>query len=601
MKKQSDKTEELTTGPETIDQSKREFLANAAAAGVAAGAGALGMAMQSAQAASESIKSHPAGDFDLVILNGRVMDPETQYDAVANVAVKDGRIVSITNAAISGRESIDATGHVVAPGFIDTHWHNDRPWSNKLALRDGRTTVLDLEIGTHGPYIDQWYRERVGNNQTNFGQSVGHEYARAEILDGFKGAQDVRSAAESRKGSGWSNQRPTLEQGNRILQLLDEGLQAGGLGIGSTLGYMRDGVSPREFFELQMLAGRYGRQTGAHFRYTPGTDTTEANGIQELLANAAALGAPALACHFNNPGYNVVHELLVRMRERGMNVWGEVYPYAAGSTALNAVFLEPEVWVKQLGYKYEETIKDPITGEWYTQKSREEMLKKDPTRVVLVFKMPESAILDWLQLKDASLITDGMPMLPDDDLSWDTPYEQLPNTHPRAAGSYAKAFRLARENNIPLMQIVAMSSYNSARPLGMMGLKAMQERGRMQEGMVADITIFDPQTIADRATYEKGTVPSTGIPYVLVNGTIVVKESEVLKGVHPGQPIRYERQESHFEPLKEENWKQTFYAVPVDFGGGLPNTQPKNLGLSGHPLSHSGTDLHSGTGFKGCC
>ncbi len=369
MNRQSDKPEGSATGAETIDQSKREFLAYAAAAGAAAGVGAFGMVMQPAQAASESKKSGSADGFDLVILNGRVMDPETQYDAVANVGIKDGRIVSITNDAISGRESIDATGHVVAPGFIDTHWHNDRPWSNKLALRDGRTTVMDLEIGTHGPYIDQWYREREGKNQTNYGQSVAHEFARAEILDGFKGAQDLRSAAESRAGNGWSHQRPTLEQGNRILQLLDEGLQAGGLGIGSTLGYMREGVSPREFFELQLLAGRYGRQTGAHFRYTPGTDTTEANGIQELLANAAALGAPALACHFNNPGYNLVHELLVRMRERGMNVWGEVYPYAAGSTALNAVFLEPEVWVKQLGYKYEETIKDPITGEWYTQKS----------------------------------------------------------------------------------------------------------------------------------------------------------------------------------------------------------------------------------------
>lgn len=77
-----------------------------------------------------------------------------------------------------------------------------------------------------------------------------------------------------------------------------------------------------------------------------------------MLANAAALRAPAIACHFNNPGYNLVHELLVRLRKQGHNVWGELYPYAAGSTVLNAVFLEPEVWVKQLGYKYEETIQE---------------------------------------------------------------------------------------------------------------------------------------------------------------------------------------------------------------------------------------------------
>src|SRR5210317_1752837 len=91
-----------------------------------------------------------AAEYDLVIKNGRVMDPETMFDSVANVGVKDGRIAVITKKEITGKESIDATGHVVAPGFIDTHWHYDRPWSNKLALRDGRPTVLDLEIGTHG-------------------------------------------------------------------------------------------------------------------------------------------------------------------------------------------------------------------------------------------------------------------------------------------------------------------------------------------------------------------------------------------------------------------------------------------------------------------
>jgi len=516
---------------------------------------------------NQNQKVNPKQEFDIVILNGRVMDPETNFDGIRNVGIKDGRIALITESEIKGKETIDATGHVVAPGFIDTHWHYDRPWSNKLALRDGRTTVLDLEIGTHGTYIDKWYRSREGNNQVNYGQAVGHEYARAEVLDGFTESQDVRTAAESRKGNGWCCVRPSLEQGNEILKILDQGLAAGGLGIGSTLGYMRDGVSARELFELQKLAARYGRQTGAHFRYTPGNDVLEANGIQELLANAAALKAPALACHFNNPGYNLVHELLVRMREQNLNVWGEIYPYAAGSTALNAVFLEPEVWVKQLGYKYEETLRDPITGEWYTEESRAEMLKKDPTRVILVYKMPESAILDWLKMPGATIVTDGMPTLPDDNLSWDTPYEELPNTHPRASGSYAKSFRLARENNIPLMQIVAMSSYNSALPLGNMGLKAMQERGRMQEGMVADITIFDPQKVTDNASYEKGNVPSTGIPYVIVNGTLVVKDSKVLKGVNPGQPIRYEPVESRYEPITEESWTQTFYTSPIDFGG----------------------------------
>jgi N-acyl-D-glutamate deacylase len=180
-------------------------------------------------------------------------------------------------------------------------------------------------------------------------------------------------------------------------------------------------------------------------------------------------------------------------------------------------------------------------------------------------------------------------MIPDDELTWDTPYEKLPNTHPRAAGSFAKALRLGRENDIPLMQIIAMTSYNSAAPLGKMGLKAMQKRGRLQEGMVADMTIFDPETVTDKATYAKGTLPSQGIPYVVVNGTIVVKDSEVLEGVNPGQPIRFEREKSRFAAITRENWTQVFYAAPVDFGGGVPGHQPRSTGT---PQSHPDTHGH---------
>lgn len=527
-----------------------------------------------AVAQTSPAKPTKAGPYDLVILDGRIMDPETMFDAVANVGIKDGRIAAITKDRITGKETVEASGLVVAPGFIDAHCHYPKPIGAKVMLRDGRTTLMDLEVGTLGTRIDQWYKEREGKWQTNFGAASAHELARSLVLDSYE-AIDTTMAVKSRAaGNGWSSKRPSLEEGNKILKVLDEGLVAGALGIGSTLGYMRAGVSAREVFEIQRLAGLYGRQTGFHFRYTPGDDTTEVNGIQEMLANAAALGAPALANHFNNPGYNLVHELLTRMRGRGMNVWGEIYPYAAGSTALNAVFLEPEVWVKQLGYRYEDTIQDVASGKFYTQKSREEMLKKEPTRVVLVYKMPKSAIVDWLRMPGVALCSDAMPLVPDDDITWNTPYERLTNTHPRFAGAYAKALRLARENDIPLMQVVAMTAYNWAKPLGEMGLKAMQERGRMQEGMVADITLFDPETVTDNATYEKGTLPSTGIPYVVVNGTIVVRDSEVLKGVNPGQPIRYERVASRFKPLSVERWTKTYYAAPIDFGGGVPGSQP---------------------------
>ena len=518
-----------------------------------------------------------AEQYDIVIHNGRVMDPETMHDAIANVGIKDGKIAVITKKEITGKETVDATGLVVAPGFIDGHQHCLEPYAYRLMVRDGRTTIMDLEVGSYGPNIDRFYKKLEGNSPVNFGVSVSHEFARAAVLDGFSNWKYLNTpdAIYSRVKQGWSVTRPTLEQANRILADMDEGLRQGGLGIGSTLGYMRAGVSSRELFELQRLAGKYGRYINIHFRLTPGDDVQEVMGIQEMLANAAALGSPAIAAHFNNPGYNLVHELLVRMRDRGHNVWGEIYPYHAGSTALNAVFLEPEVWVKALGNKYENTIQDVETGKFYTQKTREEMLTKEPTRPVIVYKCPEEWVVHWIKMKGVAIGSDGMPLLPDDGLTWDTPYDKLPNTHPRFAGSFAKVLRLARENNIPLMQAVSMTSYNYAKPLGDLGLKAMQLRGRMQIGMVADITMFDPETVTDNSTFAKGTLPSTGIPHVIVSGIIVMKDSEPIKRLDAGKPIRFEVQEKgRFEPLSEEGWEKTFYASPVDFGGGVPGSQP---------------------------
>jgi cytosine/adenosine deaminase-related metal-dependent hydrolase len=518
-----------------------------------------------------------AQDYDLVINNGRVMDPETNYDAVANVGIKDGKIAVITTKKITGKETIDAKGLVVAPGFIDGHQHCIEPYAYRLMVRDGRTTIMDLEIGAYGPNVDKFYTSRQGNAPVNFGVSVAHEFARAAVLDGFSDWKYLYTpdAVRSRVKQGWSSTRPTLEQGNQILAAMDEGLRQGGLGIGSTVGYMRAGVSSREIFELQRLAGKYGRYINMHFRLTPGDDVQEVMGIQEMLANAAALSSPAIAAHFNNPGYNLVHELLMRMREKGYNVWGEIYPYNAGSTALNAVFLEPEVWVKALGNKYEETLQDVATGKFYTQQTREEMLKKEPTRAVIVYKCPEEWVANWVKMKGVAIGSDGMPLVPDDGLTWDTPYDKFPNAHPRFSGSFAKVLRLARENNVPLMQAVSMTSYNYAKPLGDTGLKAMQLRGRIQKGMVADITMFDPKTVTDNATFAKGTLPSTGIPHVIVNGIIVMKDSKPIKRFDAGQPIRFEVQEKgRFEPLTEEGWAKTFYASPVDFGGGVPGSQP---------------------------
>lgn len=126
-----------------------------------------------------------AADYDLVISNGRVMDPETNFDGIRNVGIKAGKIAVIAKDKIKGKETIDATGLVVAPGFIDGHQHCIEPYAYRLMLRDGRTTIMDLEIGAYGPKLDEFYKRREGNSPLNFGVSVAHEFSRAAVLDGF--------------------------------------------------------------------------------------------------------------------------------------------------------------------------------------------------------------------------------------------------------------------------------------------------------------------------------------------------------------------------------------------------------------------------------
>ena len=515
-----------------------------------------------------------AQDYDVVILDGRVMDPETLYDGVANVGITDGRIAIITKEKIKGKETITAKGHVVAPGFIDTHYHWQAPLGYKIGLRDGVTSSMDIEEGCAGTTLGAWYEERIGKTAVNFGCASSHELARALILDNLTDADVANgplSALNTRAASGWSSTRPSLEQGNEILRVIDKGLQDGGLGIGSTLGYMRDGVTSREMYEVQKVAARYGRHTAVHTRFTPDSATFENLGAQEIIANALSLDAPATINHYNNPGWALAHELISNLQDQGFNIWGEIYPYAAGSTTLNAVFLKPENWVDKLGHRYEDTMADAETGEFYTQQSYEAGLKENPTKEIILYKMPPEDAVSWLKLKGTTMASDAMAAEPING-PWNTPLDQLGNMHPRGAGARAISVRLARENDIPLMQIMSILSYNAAKHLGDTGLKAMQERGRIQEGMVADIVVFHPEEFTDNSTYVNGSIPATGMKSVVIGGTIVLKDDKIIANIFPGQPIRFEPEaKPRFEPLDPDEWKRTFEtAVEVPGTDGLP-------------------------------
>ncbi|MBW4934466.1 amidohydrolase family protein [Marinobacter sp. F4206] len=533
-----------------------------------------------------------AQDYDLVINNGRVMDPESMLDAVLNVGVKDGRIARITPEAIKGSEAIDATGHVVAPGFIDLHFHALDGLSLKLAALDGVTTGMDLEAGAI--HVAEWYAEKDESGwPLNYGTGVSQEMTRTRVHDpevdtsGWHDATSVfalRAQAVEKDGvPGWSVTRSNLDQLNKILGYMDEELRQGALSIASTVGYMSEGVTTFEMFKTQEVAANYGRLLGAHVRFHGNPSNPEGPlGTSELLANAMALDAPFSLNHNNEYGWWENEEKLQKARAQGYNVWSEYYPYSAASTAISAEFFSPEKFaVLAGGRSYEETIYDPVQDKFLTQEEWEKTSKAHPDRTIFAFNPKRDDWLPyWMRMPHMIVASDAMWSGKGID-SWDLPPKEYVG-HPRTAGTRGKTLRAARENGVPLMFTIAQMAYWPAYHLGLTGLEGMQERGRLQEGMIADITIFDPHSVTDNATYKAGEqgLPTTGIPYVIVSGVAVVRDSQFQLNVRPGKSIRFPVEErGKFEPITVEGWTRqlTIPTFSVD-GGGL---SPRNAADDG--------------------
>jgi len=494
-----------------------------------------------------------AQNYDLVILNGRVMDPETKLDAVRNVGVKDGKIAAITEKAIEGDQTIDAKGHVVAPGFIDGHSHIvDVPLGQKAALRDGVTTTLDLEVGAMP--VGRWYDDLKGKSQTNYGATVSVAAARTGTFDPSylkksRSSSIVYDMFSGVKVTGDTFSRvPTDAEIDNILKLVEQGLKEGALGVGPPIGYMEDGFTSKELVGVQKLAGKYGRFSHVHTRFS--SQTTPTSGIlafQEAIASAGSFGGGVIIAHFTAQALDLTEaaiEYVDGLRAAGVPVVLEVYPYnyGAAGNGVSADYLKPENYQKNMGRTYSDII-NTATGERLTKESYEALLKSNPYAPVLFYNAKEEDMLKGVAHPSVLIGCDCFPFTDKDGKfvsDWDTPFEQV-NTHPRTVGAHGKVLRLTREKKLmPLMTAISKMSYQYAKFLEDNGVPQMGDKGRIKVGADADITVFDPKTVQDNSSLDTGknALPTTGIPYVIVNGTIVVKDSKVLKGIYPGKPIR---------------------------------------------------------------
>ena len=493
-------------------------------------------------------------DLDLVILNGRVMDPETKLDAVRNVGVKGGKIVAVTERAIEGKESIDAKGHVVAPGFIDTHHHGMcQAFGRRLALRDGITTPLEIEGGVG--QVDEWYASLEGKSQTNYGATASVMAARETVLNpNFKpknggSLADLLDSKKTGATMNWSTKVATDAQIEKMLSLVEEGVKQGAIGVGLTTGYMVAGITQKETYGLQEITGKYGLLLGLHGRFSGQNQSASGMlGTDEQLAAVLGGGGGLIVQHMTAQCLDLTpgcQKMVDDAYGRGFQVVSEIYPYTYGATIVAADYLHPDNYGPNMGHDYGDIV-EITTGKPLTKARYEKLVKTAPFTSV-TFKNATADVLNQALAHPTSLVgSDAFPYNLKSDGSlvydWDTPYESVTG-HPRGAGTHAIVLQMVREKNLmPLMLAISKMTYLPAKFMQDNGVPQMAHKGRLQVGADADITVFNPDTVKQVATPASGGLPSEGIPYVVVNGTIVVKDSKVLKDVYPGQPIRNEVQ-----------------------------------------------------------
>jgi hypothetical protein len=490
--------------------------------------------------------------YDIVVANGRVIDPESGLDAVRNVGIKGDKIAVVTEDPISGKETIDATGHVVAPGFIDMHQHNvGIPFGEKLALRDGVTTPMELEAGVYP--IDEFYAALEGKCVANYGASVGTLAVREHILNpeyrtkfaGFFIWDLLGAPKETKASMHWSTDLATPKQIEEYERRLDGGLQQGSVGVGHAVGYMVAGCSQEESIIVQKLAGKYGQSAFIHGRFSGQMPPTSGLlGFLEMMAPQEIYGGGLVFHHMSAQALKDTIaglELFDAARKKGIQVLGELYPYNYGASIVGADYLHPDNYERNMGRDYKDIIETanlkPLTKERY-----EELLKANPFTSIMFYNATDEDVYKGLAHPTSVIGSDAFPYTIRESgkpaIDWDVPFDAV-NGHPRGAGSHARMLALVREKkvDIPLSLAISKMTCLIAQYLEDNGVPQMADKGRIQKGKDADITIFDPKTVQDNATMKDGGLASTGIPYVLVNGTVVVRDSETVDNVFPGKPI----------------------------------------------------------------
>ena len=441
----------------------------------------------------------------VALVGGRIIDPENGFDRIGNVGLLDGRIVAISEQEILADEVIDVTGHVIAPGFIDILSYQPNGYGEWFKIADGVTTNL----GMHGlrfeptSFFEEWTTTGV---PIHFGGAAHNTFVRTNLeVDPFTAPEDGQVL--------------------NIVGEIENQIRAGYLGVSVHPEYA-PGVSQLELMELGRTVERLGVPMCVHARFSdnvaPGLQS-EATG--ELVQVARETGAHVHIEHINSTGgTGRMAEALGELENanaEGLSMSACMYPYEFWATTLKSNRFQD--WQEKFGLDFDDlqVAGEPerLTAETFAQAYDENLL-------TAAFAIPPGDIDLGLQ---ASFMIVGS----------DAILERPHNNHPRSTGCFARTLGVyARERNvIDLPTALAMMTIRPARLLERRS-PALQRKGRLQIGADADVTVFNPNTIADRSTIANPAQESLGVQYVFVNGVAIRRDGiNQLEIGRPGQPI----------------------------------------------------------------
>ncbi len=450
-------------------------------------------------------------DYDLVIANGRVIDPETNLDGKRFVGIHGNKIVAVSKTPIRGRKTIDASGLVVAPGFIDPISHGQNLENDMVQVFDGVTTKLQLEGGVRDQ--DAWHKEQRGNRMCNFGAGVGHPTIRREVMGNDHDAELSPS---------------TDAQVDKMANLVDEQLKKGAIAVGFGFEYV-PGSTRMEAMRMFQIASNHHASCHVHMRYgTYDEEQSVFTAIEEVVALSLITGAPLHIVHVpsmalgNTPKALEMIEKAQRQMAKGHfpPLSCDFYPYTAFGTGISSeVFAEG--WQHRFGIDYKD-LEYARTHERLTAETFEKYRKEGG--MVIAHAIPETAVQAAIKSRATMVGSDG---------GLDKGVG-----HPRSSGTFARVLgHYSRE-----LKLITLS--DAIRKMTIMQAHRMQhkapqflKKGRVQVGCDADLVVFDASSIRDRATFDQPALTSVGMHHVLVNGVSVIKNGMIIDE-KPGTGLR---------------------------------------------------------------